>query len=351
VFRFLSGTTGIVGLASLLVLLTAPPADRPVVIGYAAVTLLLSGALLLVRGAPPVAARAAGVLLLVGLAGSTEAGVRSIWAVSDGEKVDQTLTSSALASGNAVWDGRTVRLRAARNEIVAFQVIVVADDKGIGGLSAALSELKGAASTIAYAPPANDPTLYVGRPIQLFSVHYLNVTQETRAEWAWKPGSPAAPRSPTGWKPVVLVPENARAGKGGFPVRVEASRNQSIWFEVDTGRRRAAGLYRGTIVVTADGQLTPVPVELQVLDFALPDENSLKAMVYYEPDQPELYQGRNLDPAYHRFAHRQRVEFVSGYTEARVRASLGRFDGSDFTRATRNDGWNDGFELHRKCGC
>jgi hypothetical protein len=173
-------------------------------------------------------------------------------------------------------------------------------------------------------------------------VHYLNVTEATHAEWAWKPGSPAAPRNPTGWKPVVLVPENARAGKGGFPVRVEAGRNQSIWIEVDTGRSRPAGLYRGTIVVTADGQRTSVPVELQVLDLALPDENSLKTMVYYEPDQPELYQGRNLDPAYHRFAHRQRVEFVSGYTEARVRASLGRFDGTDFTRANGYEGPGEG---------
>jgi SSS family transporter len=343
VFRFLSRATGLVGLASLFVLLTAGPEDRPVVLGYAALTLVLAACLALIRGGPARAVvRAAAVVVLVGSAGRpAEAGVRSIWAVGDGEKIDQTRIDSPLAALNSVWDGKTVRLFAARNEIVAFQVIVVADAKGIGALSAALPRLAGTTEKIVYAAPAVDPTLSVGRPIQLFSMHYLNVTKATKADWAWKPG-PAAPRDPLGSKPVVLVPENARAGRGGFPLRVEADRTQSIWIEVDTGRSRAAGVYRGNVVLTADGQSTSLPVELEVLDFALPDENSLRAMIYYEPDQPVLYHGKNLDPAYHRFAHRQRVELVSGYSAERVRASLGRFDGKDFTRANGYEGPGEG---------
>ncbi len=46
-------------------------------------------------------------------------------------------------------------------------------------------------------------------------------------------------------------------------------------------------------------------------------------MVYYEPAQPELYQGRNLDPTYHRFAHRQRIELVHAYDEAHGRGEPG----------------------------
>ena len=315
VFRFLSRATAFVGLASLFVLLTAGPEDRPVVIGYAALTLLLAAGLALIRGgrARAAAGAAAATVVVALVAGDAEAGVRSIWAVGDGEKIDETRLESPLAALNSVWDGKTVRLFAARNEIVAFQVIVVADAKGIGALSAALPRLQGTRETIVYAAPAADPTLSVGRPIQLFSVHYLNVTKATKADWAWKPG-PAAPRDPLGLKPVVLVPENARAGKGGFPLRVEADRTQSIWVDVDSGRSRPAGVYRGSVTVVADGQRSSLPVELEVLDFALPDENSLRAMVYYEPDQPVLYHGRNLDPAYHRFAHRQRVELVSAYS-------------------------------------
>jgi hypothetical protein len=43
-------------------------------------------------------------------------------------------------------------------------------------------------------------------------------------------------------------------------------------------------------------------------------------MVYYEPEQPELYHGRDLDAAYHRAAHRNRVELVHAYDAEAVGA-------------------------------
>jgi hypothetical protein len=141
---------------------------------------------------------------------------------------------------------------------------------------------------------------------------------------------------------VQLVPENARAGRGGFPLAVAPSRNQALWIEVDAPRDLPAGIYDGTITVTADGQATRVPLELQVFAFTLPDANSMDAMVYYEPSEPELYHGRNLDAAYHRFAHRYRIELVHAYDEAAVQASRGRFDGTDFTRAAGYEGPGEG---------
>jgi len=263
-----------------------------------------------------------------------DAGVVRVWAVSDGEKVEQDDLASALRVRNSAWDGKTVRLFGARNEVIAFQLMVQSDTRGIQVLAAALPELRqrGGKGRIAYAPPVSDPSQAVGRPIEVFAVHYMNVTETTHADWAWKPGSPAAPRDTTGWKPVQLVPENARAGRGGLPLRVEAERNQSIWIEVYTPRDLPAGLYEGTVTVTADGQPTRVPVELQVFDFTLPDANSLDAMVYYEPSQPVMYQGRNLDPAFHRLAHRHRVELVHAYDEQTIQKVWGRFSGTDFTR-------------------
>ena len=135
------------------------------------------------------------------------------------------------------------------------------------------------------------------------------------------PDTPAAPRDPTGWKPVQLVPENARSGRGGFPLRGgresagSRSGSRSTWSA--TGRPACT---RGRSRSPPTGEASALPVELRVFDFALPDANSLNAMVYYEPDQPELYQGRNLDAAYHRFAHRHRVELVHAYDEATVEA-------------------------------
>ena len=218
-----------------------------------------------------------GALALLLAAAPAAAGVASVWAVGDGDKVARDGARSPLAKGNAVWDGRTVRLAAARNEIVAFQVIVEADGSGIRALSAALPELRrrGGSERIAYAPPAKDPTLYAGRPIQLFSVRDMNVTQETHASWAWTPGSPAAPKHTVGWQPVQLVPENARAGRGGFPLAVGPGLLQAIWIEVYVGRELPAGTYEGTVTLTADGATRSLPVELRVFGFTLPDANSL----------------------------------------------------------------------------
>jgi hypothetical protein len=81
-----------------------------------------------------------------------------------------------------------------------------------------------------------------------------------------------------------------------------------------------------------------VPIELEVFDFTLPDENSMHAMLYYSSDQPELYHGRNLDAAYHRFAHRHRVELVHAYDEISLEAASGRFSGADFTRERLYEG-------------
>jgi hypothetical protein len=273
-----------------------------------------------------------------------EAGVAAAWAVNDGEKVEQDDLAHPAKARNSAWDGQTVRLFGAGNEVLAVQVMVESDAKGIAALSASLPGLRrrGGSERIAYAPPPADPADSVGRPIQLFSAHYMNVTHPTHADWAWKPDGPAAPKDTTGWKPVQLVPENARAGRGGFPVSVAPRRNQAIWIEVYTGRGRPPGTYEGAITLTADGRTRVVPVALELMGFTLPDENSMNAMVYYEPAQPELYQGRNLDDTYHRFAHRQRVELVHAYDEAKVRAHPGRFDGADFTKAHGYEGPGEG---------
>src|SRR5207247_10628757 len=69
------------------------------------------------------------------LAVDADAGVRRIWAVSDGEKVDRDAREHPASTRNSAWDGRVVRVSGARNEVVAFQVIVEADDHGADQLS------------------------------------------------------------------------------------------------------------------------------------------------------------------------------------------------------------------------
>jgi len=131
--------------------------------------------------------RALVAALLVLGAVPARAGVASLWAVSDGEKVERDDRASPWKGRNSVWDGQRVRLFGARNEIVAFQVMVESDAQGIEALRLSLPELRqrGGASRIAYAAPAADPTDTVGRPIQIFPLHYMNVTETTHATWAW----------------------------------------------------------------------------------------------------------------------------------------------------------------------
>jgi hypothetical protein len=270
------------------------------------------------------------------------AGVASVWAVGDGDKVARDEAASPLRSGNSAWDGHTVRLFGARNEVIAFQVVVQADDRGLAAVSVALPELRDGDARIAYTPPGTDPSMSAGRPIQLFSVGDMKVTESSHASWVWDPGSPAAPKKTVGWQPVQLVPENARAGRGGFPLRIAPGEIQAFWVEVYTGRGRPAGTYRGGLAVTADGRTVSLPVALQLFDFDLPDTNSLDIMAYFESAQPELYQGRNLDAAYHRFAHRHRIELVHAYDQARVEATPGRFSGADFEPAAGYEGPGEG---------
>jgi hypothetical protein len=275
--------------------------------------------------------------------GATTANVRAIWAVSDGEKIERDELNSPHRRGNAVWDGKKIKLFGARNEVIAFQLIVETGASGIKQLSATLRELtlKDGRQKIIYRPPGSDPSQSASRPIQLFSLNYLNVTRATGASWFYKSAA-ARPQDPTGWKPVQLVPENARAGRGGFPLAVEPNQNQAIWVEIYTARDLPAGIYQGQVMINADGKRSALPVELELFDFTLPDESSLPAMVYYEGSQPELYQGRNLDAEYHRFAHRHRIELVSAYSIEAVKAAASRFSGDDFTKANGYEGPGEG---------
>jgi hypothetical protein len=261
-----------------------------------------------------------------------DAGVKRVWIVNDGEKIERDALNHPAATRNSAWNGRTGKIFGARNEIIAFQVVVETDARGVNALSVRLPQLASTRDRIVYRPPAIDPTDYVDRPIEIFVEHYMNVTTPSNASWVYDRNSPAAPPDPTGWKPVQLVPENARAGRGGLPIAVPPSLNQAIWIEVYVDRNRQPGRYRGTLEITADGTRERVPIELEVFNFTLPDENSMHAMLFYSSDQPELYHGRNLDPAYHRLAHRHRVEFVQAYNEQTLVPLIDRFSGRDFTR-------------------
>src|ERR1051325_11721553 len=134
-----------------------------------------------------------GTLLLVLLSASFARGaVRTIWAVNDGEKVERDDLNNPNKHENSAWDGQRVKIFGARNEIIAFQLIVEADQNGIERLKVALPQLvqQGGDANISYIAPAGHPTNYSARPIQMFSVNYMNVEVPSPAGLVYKPGSP-----------------------------------------------------------------------------------------------------------------------------------------------------------------
>ncbi|WP_405063621.1 DUF4091 domain-containing protein [Kribbella sp. NBC_01505] len=273
---------------------------------------------------------------------ATAGPLAALWAVNDGEKVDADDLANPNKQHNTAWDGHTARVFGARNEVVAFQLVAEAGAAGIGALSVRLPVLRqvGGPGVIRYAPPAADPTYTVGRQIQVFSERYMRISEKSNADWIYLRDSPAEPPDPLGVKPVQLVPENAV--QGGFPLTVPAATNQAFWFDIYIPRRAPAGVYRGQVEVRADDLHRVVPVELTVFPFTLPDQNSITAMFYYESSQVELRYGRNLDPVFHRFAHRHRVEFVDAYDITKATAARNRFTGTDFTRANGYEGPGEG---------
>src|SRR5258705_13188368 len=73
---------------------------------------------------------------------SALASVKHIWAVNDGEKVERDDLNNPNKSSNSAWDGRKIEIFGARNEIIAFQLIVEAGSDGIQELTTSVSELR-----------------------------------------------------------------------------------------------------------------------------------------------------------------------------------------------------------------
>ena len=78
-------------------------------------------------------------------------------------------------------------------------------------------------------------------------------------------------------------------GRGGLPIAVRPARTRRSGSRSTSAAIAPPGLYRGDDRDPArTARRARVPIELEVFDFALPDENSMHAMLFYSSDQPEL---------------------------------------------------------------
>ena len=282
-----------------------------------------------------------------------------IWATGDGARVnpetgkyleDRTDIHADYPTGdyrsrNAVWDaaGRSIKLHAARNEFVAFQV-VVETDAPVAGIKAALDRLEGP-----------DGTALSGRNVALFKAWYVHVLErssgyeESSLGPGWYPD--ALIPAPTG-EPVIFDLPDERNGIGA------SQHNQSIWVDIYVPRDRAdapPGLYTGTLQASWPGGREEITVELKVWDFALPDETHCRGDIWngslreMEPAMELAYYQLTKQHRFQPGVQHYRPELTIDGTTVTIDwsdydARLGKYlDGSAFTE--KHGYWGPGYDV------
>ncbi|MDP2949555.1 MAG: DUF6067 family protein [Chloroflexota bacterium] len=278
-----------------------------------------------------------------------------VWANDGGAKVTRDeLRASSDPGGvrNSVWDGEKVTLFGAKNEVVAFNLILEAPDTAANDVTVSLGSLTrpDGASITTRAASGNDVFNFVGRNIELFYVRYLqikglsvdlayadyderHIPERLRRPWTGEgEGSGSWRDRPDHDKfyPDIAVPLELVSS-----FDIAEGENQSVWVDIYVPKDAQAGLHSGTVTVGEGGTITrEIPVELTVRDFALPDLPSARTMVYFGHEditkrylgEDQLYPDRGTD-AYNQVlaiidrhfqvAHRHKISLIgdmNGYT-------------------------------------
>lgn len=202
----------------------------------------------------------------LGLSACRNAAAPRAFVLDDGVKMSAdgrllTLVDLAgYAKANPAWDGRRITLAGARGETVAFQVMVQAGARALGGATVEISDLR------------RDGGGVVGAErFTRFREWYVAVTVPSAS-----PGGSAG----KGEYPDALVP--ADTSGFGLPVDVPAGRTQGIWIDCAIPADARGGTYRGALVVSAGGvALARFDLRLVVHEFALPAERHLRWRIGY----------------------------------------------------------------------
>ncbi len=313
------------------------------------------------------------VLILLVLSFSVlAASVVGVWAVGDGEKVFRYDQQHPSQEQNGIWDGRSISLRGLYNEVLAFQVIVVADSLGAEGVDISIDPPVHQSSGVALA--AGGPLYGPGGTIELFSQHYIRVRRPTEPLWFY--GSKAsAPARMTGWIPDPLIPADARAGRGGFPLDIpptaeeinrrqntleviprQATQNQGFWVDLHLPRDRRwpAGVYTGMVRVRESGrEVASIRLNVELLPEYLPDENHSNIWLFSTVSAVKTYFPELTDEEAEKLlkftAHRHRIDVIGGsdahrnpFDEADMDSYKPWLDGSAYTPANGYNGPGQG---------
>lgn len=305
--------------------------------------------------------------------------IAQVWANEGGDKVTRDelrATDDPGAVHNSVWDGTTISLFGARNEVVAFNLVLEAPTSDATDVDVSLTSLTGpGGASITTTPASGDGVFdYVGRNVELFYVRYLEIRglsvdlayddydERHIPERCRRPHNDGGEPVPgTGWEdrpchnklyPDIAVPLELHS-----PFTITAGTNQSIWGDIYIPKTAPAGVYSGTVAVTEDDTPTwQVPIRLCVHNFALPDLPEARTMLYYsvenindrylgeeypEPGTSVYTQSLELADRHFQLAHRHKISLIDGYIEEigqMNEAWTDRLSGELFSAARGYDG-------------
>jgi hypothetical protein len=225
--------------------------------------------------------------------------INSVWANDGEDKVtqDELRAYNGTSVTNTLWDGNTISLFGAKNEIVNFNLILEAPTASATNVSVSISNLTGPGGSIIRYSPRSTGSLFnwTTTEIEVFYVSYLQILGlsgfgGTLASFQ-EPTFPARAQCPSAegagcpWtdRPVAnkFYPDIAVPIELVPTFNIAVGNNQSIWVDVYIPKTVTAGIYTGALTISENGVTTHiVPVELQVRNFSLPDSPNSKTMLF-----------------------------------------------------------------------
>ncbi|MCL2751263.1 MAG: DUF4091 domain-containing protein [Firmicutes bacterium] len=183
--------------------------------------------------------------------GTGNAAEIEFWSTYSTEKILRNVDSEAYSD---VKLPAAVKITAVKNEYENAQILMTAGADGVAFYDVSLSDL-----TLTGAG-----TKYSADNVGLFNQKYIEIAE------LWN----SARKLPKGLYPDALLPfEAAKEHKENF---ITPNTNQGLWFQFYIPKSQTAGKYTGAFTITYDGASKNIPVELNVLDFQLPDERTAK---------------------------------------------------------------------------
>jgi hypothetical protein len=218
---------------------------------------------------------------------------------------DNPVSKEDMLKKNLIFDGKKVSLHSARGEYVSFQLVLTNySGKTLDNIRVEM-------------PP------FVGNKIQ------LDIKPEFFLEWSVEvktpsTGYPVASLG-TGWYPDALIPfsyiqdDSSQVNwRWTYPLwlpdfnnRIDNQKSMVVWIDQYVPFRAEEALpgkYSTNVSVTINNKIQEIPIELNVWDFAVPNENRFKASLQHEGFMKSMTEKQEL--AVYQLLKRNRIAML-----------------------------------------